>query len=161
MPITFEDMLDDKSGKHVYFVAPNRSDVMDVSIGRLSYELTRKNDQKFKREAHRLIITKHLTTSRKLTAISALFLMSSANSVLVSVTLFGAAILSSIFGFPGCDHLLSQRITGKSFFQISRAISRNFASIDFRDSTKKSAQLDLISILLPKSSSEDPKYVCK
>lgn len=39
----------------------------------------------------------------ELTAISALFLISSANSVLVSVTLFGAAILSCIFrlfGFP-------------------------------------------------------------
>lgn len=93
-------MFDDKSSKHVSFLAPNRYYVMDVSIGHLSYELTRKNDQKLKSEAHRLIITKHLTTSRKLTAISALFLMSSANSVLVSVTLFGAAILSSILAFP-------------------------------------------------------------
>ena len=37
---------------------------------------------------------------RKPTAISALFLISSANSVLVSVILFGAAILSCIFRFP-------------------------------------------------------------
>ena len=51
---------------------------------------------------------------RKPTAISALFLISSANSVLVSVTLFGAAILSCIFRFPD----VTQSTVGKLPFPV-------------------------------------------
>ena len=50
---------------------------------------------------------------RKPTAISALFLISSANSVLVSVILFGAAILSCIFKFPD----VTQSTVGKLPFR--------------------------------------------
>ena len=52
---------------------------------------------------------------RKPTAISALFLISSANSVLVSVILFGAAILSCIFRFPD----VTQSTVGKLPFRVA------------------------------------------
>ena len=52
---------------------------------------------------------------RKPTAISALFLINSANSVLVSVILFGAAILSCIFRFPD----VTQSTVGKLPFRVA------------------------------------------
>ena len=60
---------------------------------------------------------------RKPTAISALFLISSANSVLVSVILFGAAILSCIFRFPD----VTQSTVGKLPFRIARVFPNSRA----------------------------------
>ena len=56
---------------------------------------------------------------RKPTAISALFLISSANSVLVSVILFGAAILSCIFRFPD----VTQSTVGKLPFRVAGVVA--------------------------------------
>ena len=53
---------------------------------------------------------------RKPTAISALFLISSANSVLVSVILFGAAILSCIFKFPDVTQSTVGKLPFRAFY---------------------------------------------
>ena len=114
-------LMEDSIGDHFKEARIWRSNVCfaDVMEYLLPYDLYNKFRHKIKLKAIIEVFkpSKEMQDEilRKPTAISALFLISSANSVLVSVILFGAAILSCIFRFPD----LTQSTVGKLPFRVA------------------------------------------